>query len=183
MSSYWSALSGIVLKLSDKEFEDMLLVYLQKTYKKDATATDVADYQELISDYGEREAYFLTAAKRSETIHVLPELENTFELSSEQIEQLHDNVFSFDRYSKDQYSGGIIYPVKGLEDNTFEDVAEDSYLLFSHKSAMSLEILAGRSYKSLDELIQDYKDIIGAYLPEDFDWESHIGFFQCADYA
>ena len=48
MSSYWAALSGIVLKLSDEEFEDMLLVYLRKTYKKDATATDVADYQELI---------------------------------------------------------------------------------------------------------------------------------------
>lgn len=48
---------------------------------------------------------------------------------------------------------------------------------------MSLEILSGRSYKTLDELVQDYKDTIGEYLPEDFDWESHIGFFQCAAYA
>ena len=69
MSSYWAALSGIVLKLSDEEFEDMLLVYLRKTYKKDATATDVADYQELISDYGERESYFLTATKKNDIIN------------------------------------------------------------------------------------------------------------------
>ena len=73
MSSYWAALSGIVLKLSDEEFEDMLLVYLRKTYKKDATATDVADYQELISDYGERESYFLTATKKNDIINELPE--------------------------------------------------------------------------------------------------------------
>ena len=183
MCSYWAALSGIVLKLSDEEFEDMLLVYLRKTYKKDATATDVADYQELISDYGERESYFLTATKKNDIINELPELSDTFGLSNEQVEKFHDSVFSFDRYSDDQYSGGIIYPIKGLENNIFEDVAEDSYLLFSNKPAMSLEILSGRSYKTLDELVQDYKDTIGEYLPEDFDWESHIGFFQCAAYA
>ena len=132
MSSYWAALSGIVLKLSDEEFEDMLLVYLRKTYKKDATATDVADYQELISDYGERESYFLTATKKNDIINELPELSDTFGLSNEQVEKFHDSVFSFDRYY---------------------------------------------------ELVQNYKDTIGEYLPEDFDWESHIGFFQCAAYA
>ena len=92
MSSYWAALSGIVLKLSDEEFEDMLLVYLRKTYKKDATATDVADYQELISDYGERESYFLTATKKNDIINELPELSDTFGLSNEQVEKFHPDM-------------------------------------------------------------------------------------------
>lgn len=30
-------------------------------------------------------------------------------------------------------------------------------------------------YKSYGEFVQEFKDKIGSYVPEDFDWDAHLG--------
>ena len=35
--------------------------------------------------------------------------------------------------------------------------------------------MIGAAYDTADELINEFKNDIGKYLPEDFDWKSHIG--------
>ena len=38
-------------------------------------------------------------------------------------------------------------------------------------------------YKYTEEIVKEFKEKLAAYVPDDFDWESHIGFFQCASFA
>ena len=33
------------------------------------------------------------------------------------------------------------------------------------------------------EIVKEFKEKLAAYVPDGFDWESHIGFFQCATFA
>lgn len=36
------------------------------------------------------------------------------------------------------------------------------------------------AYYSMDDCVEEFKNKIGKYLPEDFNWEDHIGYFQAA---
>lgn len=185
MSSYWSAISGTVLLLSSTETDDFLQSYLSKTYTPDATFDDVKNMLERISEQGYDESYLLKSKSRKEAIKTLPTLDSTFNLDLETIRKVKGSIFTIDEYDEDEYSGGMFYPISKLnnKEQTYTNVENNSVLIYSSKSTNPLNILSNKSYKSLDELIQDYKDTVGDYLPDDFDWDSHIGFFQCAVYA
>ena len=36
--------------------------------------------------------------------------------------------------------------------------------------------IIGVAYNSKEEILQEFKEDLGKYFPEDFDWEKHIGF-------
>ena len=59
--------------------------------------------------------------------------------------------------------------------------AEHKKELFN--STRPQDLLGDDGYKSTEEIIKEFKEKLAAYVPDDFDWESHIGFFQCASFA
>lgn len=59
----------------------------------------------------------------------------------------------------------------------------DAIIIWSDKSMMPWEILNGNSYKSTDDIIEEFKEKLATYLPDDFNWKSHIGFIEFAVFA
>ena len=48
MSSHWGAVSGVALRLNNKDFNNMVETYLQKTYLPDATESDMEEFWDKI---------------------------------------------------------------------------------------------------------------------------------------
>ena len=63
------------------------------------------------------------------------------------------------------------------------DVEDGSYIIYTDKSTRPQDLLGADGYKSTEEIVKEFKEKLAAYVPDGFDWESHIGFFQCATFA
>ena len=83
---------------------------------------------------------------------------------------------------RDNYSGKYIthdgYYYTDVEMPSFYAISEndvgldcDFLFFFSEKQPK----IIGVAYNSKEELIQEFKDDLGKYLPDDFNWEDHIG--------
>lgn len=60
---------------------------------------------------------------------------------------------------------------------------ETSYMFYSDRLLDSVEAFERRPYGSYEEFKREFKDKMGKYLPDDFDWDAHIGRFNYACYA
>ena len=61
----------------------------------------------------------------------------------------------------------------------------DCYAVFADRPMSSPAVFRdpGYRYGSYDELLEEFRGKLEAYLPEDFGWDSHIGDFMYACYA
>lgn len=73
------------------------------------------------------------------------------------------------------------------EGKHFSPFADDKP--FDEEPETMLVIVANRWYKPFeaaytgpDEIRKEFQDAVGKYLPEDFDWDAHIGEFSCTVY-
>ena len=56
-------------------------------------------------------------------------------------------------------------------------------ITYTDKSTRPQDLLRADGYKSTEEIVKEFNEKLAAYIPDDFDWESHIGFFQYAAFA
>lgn len=201
MSSYWGTVSGIALHLDKKEGDAFLEQYLKETYKPDTTAEDVKELMTVLNEIDE-EFIFVSSKNRKETMAAIPELQtfmNDMEnydvttlsiIEEKQLKLPYPATFAITCYSEDDmYSGGFFtkftkHYSEEFKQEIYDTVSiDDGYLIYSARSALPQAILNGESYRSTDEIIAEYKGYMEDYLPKNFDWASHIGFFECALYA
>ena len=165
MSGYWSATSGTVLVFPKEEVRDFFTRYLLETYRKDgATDRDVDFIDCTISEYGSDSFYFLRSAYRQSLLEDFHSLESCVNerTAAEHKKELFNCV---------EYCG------------KFVDVKDGSYIIYTDRSTRPQDLLGDEGYKSTEEIVKEFKEKLAAYVPDDFDWESHIGFFQCATFA
>lgn len=62
----------------------------------------------------------------------------------------------------------------------FSDVCDACYFFHSEHELDAPEVFEERLYNSYEEFRQEFKDKMAAYLPDGFDWDSHIGRFNYA---
>lgn len=180
MSSYWSAISGTVLVLNKKEVEDFFKKYVSINFKNGKEPNDdMRELKEMIDENGYEETPFFRSSCREQLILSFPTLKSCMDADFGEIEK---NIFTAMLYDEDEYSGGMMYKFN-CENGNFAGVDSGRLLFFADKSTRPQDILTDKSYKSTEEIVDEFKDKLSAYLPEDFDWDSHIGFFQCAAYA
>ena len=60
---------------------------------------------------------------------------------------------------------------------------EDFYAFYTEKDMIGPSSFMVKSYHSYEEIREEFQLKLKAYLPEDFDWDSHIGIFSYATYA
>lgn len=57
------------------------------------------------------------------------------------------------------------------------------YVIFADKDMDGFDTFNEKPYASYEALRQEFKDKLERYLPDDFDWDAHIGRFRYAAYA
>lgn len=181
MSGYWSATSGTVLIFSKEEVKDFFTRYLLETYRKDGvTDEDIDSIDCMISDYGSSFC-FLRSAYRQRLLEDFHSLESCVNerTAVEHKKELFDCV----EYREEECSGGMLYPFKKPALGKFVDVKDGSYIIYTDRATRPQDLLGADGYKSTEEIVKEFKEKLAAYVPDGFDWESHIGFFQCATFA
>lgn len=188
MGSYWAGYSGTGLILTEPEFHKMLEQYKQKNEK-------------------EKEA--VNAAIENCTIGETKFIK--FQFAGESMPDLQENVTG--KYAgkvmyvmelcKDQVDGVTFWPFyrtdgtpntpSKQEDGTrrplqashpiWDSDADRCYFLFSDKAMDTVTAFEERPYGSYQKFVQEFKDKVEGYLPNDFDWDAHLGNLSYAAYA
>lgn len=189
MSSYWGACTGLALMLTEKEVNDFYKRYLSKTYYPDDAENHIEDLENLLGgEYSCQEVAFMKPAYVKELMSAgLSSLEDCCDIDTQL--DVADKIFHMDLYDPaDSSSGGLFFPIEkdkrcGDDDCFTLASTENKYLFYSSRSIMPWNILSGESYTSVDDIINEYRDKLAAYLPDSFNWKTHIGFIQYAVYA
>lgn len=79
------------------------------------------------------------------------------------------------------YPNMYILPIADALEYRSED--PDFIFVTADKGCFAKNVLRGDFYKSKDELVQEFKDKLSRYLPEDFDWLANIGDLDYAIFA
>lgn len=167
MSSNWYAESGTALILDEKETIEFCKKYLKEICGRNMVKV--------------LDAY--TAVEELDTRTLIRSKYKKADPSS--IDENDEKHFQISLY-EDEMSGGIFYPFecdeRCGEDDCFELYGDYYGIFFTDKSTLPQEIFKG-TYHSMDEIIDEFKEKLEDYLPEDFNWKAHIGFIQYAIYA
>lgn len=127
MSSHWGAVSGVALRLNNKDFNNMVETYLQKTYLPDATESDMEEFWDKIeNDIGTISEFpFLRSKYRTESMKKLPTLDSCFQKTESELKDLFEHrilyrICCFDQYNTDIHEGGTFHPINN--DPSFDGI-------------------------------------------------------------
>lgn len=102
------------------------------------------------------------------------------------------------KISTDDCEGGTLVPFyRGGEKNVpvldgegglrkepvYTVYTDDVWAFFSDKSLDGVSAFDEKPYPSYQAFVDEFKAKLGAYLPQDFDWDAHLGRFSYACYA
>lgn len=158
MSSYWAAYYGTALVLSEEEYVSFLNSY--------AEHHDIAreKMEEDIAEEGLRN-YPFVRSKPTEA----------------------DVTFEITEILTDDCDGMRLVPYRTAPGDSDYKLLRwhNCFVVFSDKypGSMLYHFSGEKAYESYDDLVTEFKDKLSAYLPEDFDWDTHIGVFDYAMYA
>lgn len=186
MSSYWAGYSGTGLVLTESEFNAMLEVYKEKN-------PEHADIDEHLDDYGFDETPFIKSEFAGVVIRGLYEdtaqhacmLTYLCELRDDDVDGLTfwpfynpDGRININEQKEngDWKCAEYTHPI-------WESKASECYVCWSDKDMCSVKAFDQKPYESYDAFVQEFKNKFGAYLPEDFDWNAHLGYMSYACYA
>lgn len=153
MSSYWAGYYGVALVLKDKEFDDFCEKY------KSINLIDDDTFDDALNEDGVRYYNFIRSDKNG-----------SFEITDVCVEEC-DGMYLIPYYHNGQENKN--YGNSSLRLNS-------CYAIFADKAMDSLSAFTKRPYESYADLVQEFKSKLKCYLPEDFNWDEHIGRFSYA---
>lgn len=160
--SYWAGYSGQGLALSGQEFEGFLEKYKEKALK----------------------------AGNREILERIAEYEDGEEDISE-IEFISDTGKEFCVYCADDgcCEGFRLWPfrVDGKPNTEYDTSSSfgssNVFVIDADRQLDGVEVFGNPPYASYEEFVSEFVEKLGAYLPENFDWNAHIGLYSYACYA
>lgn len=181
MSSHWSATSGTGLVLSLPEFTAMIEKY------KTLNPGEAENVTAALKNGGVPELR-LVASKNAGTAPAgfQSDARDAAEAMSVRVDEVSD----------DFAEGGAIWPFYrpdgspnvrgGGNDAIFTDPSDGKdvfYVSWSDRSMYDALAFDKKPYASYEQFKQEFKDKFKKYLPEDFDWDAHLGVVAYAVYA
>ncbi len=186
MSQYWAANTGIALHLSKSEAENMFQKYIKLNYPEQT----VTDLLEEVDNQSWFEFLFLSSENRVKTKEKLPTLDAILNIDDLMTNgQLQKNTFNMFPVNLDYQSGLTLFTIREIDSQIIPNLKTwnaksitDGFIIYG-KSCLPQDILSGKSYQSIDDMVIDFKHHLNDYLPNDFDWKDHIGYLQMATYG
>lgn len=178
MSSYYAAYHGSALVLEEKEFEQFLENYKKLVVKK-LKKELVEDFNRMLTGEGcqIREYSFV----KSNKIHKNP---NGILMSESK-----SDIFEILDISPDDCDGMLLCPYLSYgklhweADNFIDYRYEKIFVIFSDYQLDSPLTFLEKPYNSYSDFVNEFKEKLSIYLPENFDWDKHIGSFSYCCYA
>lgn len=169
MSMYYTANKIFGLLLTDGEIEDFQREYcrhnkeyLKNKFKDDLKNVNANDEENLLN-----ELIYLTSDEFSwsEDIYVDEDTKR---------DELHTYIIN-----SDHAEGMIFFPISMIDDFNITQRDIDEGMIIPAKMGYSeISVLSDMPfYKSTNEVVNEFKTLIGKFLPEDFDYKNHIGEF------
>lgn len=177
MSSYYAAYFGSALVLREKEYSQMIKNYEAKVVTR-LRKTLQEDFFNMREDEGclIREYSFIRSNNMGEDPNDVLESESS-------------KTFGIIDISPDDCDGMYLLPYLNngklhWEHDTGIDLrSEKLYAIFSDFQLDSPLAFIAKPYESYDNFVDEFKEKLKEYLPDDFDWDSHIGCFSYSCYA
>ena len=178
MSQFWTGYHGTGLILSQAEFIEMLEKYVRENIKRGNKVYDLEEINAYVHD-GEAE----------------------FDVDEYDFIRSEGNGnFYVSEYTSDTYEGFFFSPffVDGKENISLSEAGEEYrefvdqeidiedepvYFIFADKDLNSPKVFAEKPYDSYEGFKAEFKSKMGDYLPDDFDWDAHLGNFRVAAFA
>lgn len=199
MSSYYTACYGNGLRLNAQEFEDFVERYLEimQETKRDMvnhalTAFDEEpfsdddndDIDEIFYQMVESDKIAFTWGTDAGSGNVRKRLFSPVVASPD---NGSDGMYFLRYYANGKPNVFFTDREKEIENPDYVRAIplldETSYMFYSDHTLDSVEVFEKRPYHSYQEFRQEFQDKMAAYLPDDFDWDAHIGTFSYARYA
>lgn len=199
MDSYYAAYYGSGLKLNEKEFVDFLQQYMEATGNTKASmikhVTDKYTYPVSI-DFDDED----DVNDEFSQMVICEEIMFTWGIDLS-LGNSRKRTFCPTIVSPDDSDGMNFYQyyANGRPNTYYKDEEretanpdyvdpillrdETSYVFYSDRMLDSVNAFERRPYSSYQEFEQEFKNKMAAYLPDDFDWDAHIGRFSYARYA
>ena len=116
----------------------------------------------------------LTSEEKIGDVDEIEYLLNKLGEEPEDIEENHSDKHHLWRYYNEEWEG------KTFHSFTTHDSCEPKYALVIYAEK---ELKPFEAVYTHEEIIKEFKDILGEFLPSDFDWDAHIGTFSCTIYC
>lgn len=185
MSSWWAGYYGSGLKLNEKEFLAFQEKYLEvnELTKLDiihevATSCEDLDYdEETMEEDVFREYGYVWSEDKKKRFYIV-------EINDDSCDGMHLSPYYSNGHPNVEFynnEDGVLELNPDYKDLWF--LGENSYVAFSERSLDDYRAFDEKPYGSYEEFVQEFKDKFGRYLPEDFDWDAHIGRISYAAYA
>lgn len=159
MSMYWTGYHGQGLVLSTDEFDAFLDVYVEKV-KEDAMAVEqLEDWKAGCIDIAEVE--FLNSSGGDMPFDII--------FVGDDCEGFHFTPFRIGQKPNMEWEA--------------VEIGEKAYIIDSDRDIDNMESFEKKAYESYEDFVQEFKDKCAGYLPDDFDWDAHLGMFDYARFA
>lgn len=171
MSQYWAGCHGIAMVLNQKEFDNFLTTYCEKQNMNKEEMDEQIDYD------GLSEIRFIASNPSAAK----------FDITEINVDRC-DGMILYPMMLSDHTINKTIYDQNGKIEQPimFKELrSENCYAIFADKDITSGTIFLGPKYRydTYEELLTEFKNKMERYLPDDFDWNGHIGDFSYAAYA
>ena len=190
MSEWNAGYYGSGLRLNEEEFIRFFERYLALNPKEPKMAME---YFVSVATYDPEEAFELTAEAVQDCgyipsnlagteIAMDPESEKRFVIVRIQNDDIYDGM----RFMPYRVNGkfNVPYITAGEEKsenpefvNWIDLRSETSYMVFSDRDLDGPMSFVRKPYDSYEDFVDEFRRKMGQYLPEDFDWDAHIGRF------
>lgn len=180
MSSYWAGYSGIGMVLTVPEFNELLEVYKQKNPEEIEAVNEAAENCDF-ADTGLIMSKF--AGEKMPGLHdgEAKKYEGKIMYIMEMCDDYIDGVTFWPFYKADgsknipwKNSDGMWEEPEGHHP-IWESDETMCYVLYANKALDSVNAFDEKPYASYEAFVQEFKDKVEAYLPEDFNWNAHLG--------
>lgn len=162
MSSYWAGYSGVGLVLREPEYVRFLKEYSKK-HSLSETFFDEYCKEQSINEHG----FVRTNGEKNFFVT---------EISTDCCEGMYFKPFIYNGEPN-------TYDKRGLNIIDYRWSDENCYVFFSDKNMEGYNAFIEKPYASYDAFVQEFKDKLSGYLPDDFEWDEHLGNFAYACYA
>lgn len=172
MSSYWAGYHGCALVLKEKEFEEFLDGYCG------VFGVSREELDQEIDSSSVREYPWQKSSKRKGFYDEVPG-EDTFQvvdILTDYCDGMYLVPFITVDGKKNELDGRKQFVAYNLRNYNL-------YVIFADKAMDRVDAFDDKPYASYADFVQEFKDKLEAYLPSDFNWDSHLGSFSYASYA